>query len=219
AEQLLATLQPGESWAALQAEGAGQTLTVMDNFQLSATRGEPRAEVAVVALADLAGDPWGLPLAVPDPQGPVRCRGWFDHADRQGQVSVPLTRVQWLDLAGPTRGPYARHLPGEYEPNHEPGEDHNRGNYGVLYELDVSLENPGPAALTPYLLLNSAGGPGGLVATVDGELKTSRMLPAYGSMLLARPAVPAGGVTVVKLVFSLPGGASGAHRLFFWPAP
>ena len=168
------------------------------------------------------------PLATPDPVRAQRTRATFAHADREGTIQCdldPATNGEpfFVDLAGPERGPYARPLVGEYErpmPPHGSGTlpEGNPGNYGVMYNLRITLTNRFPMPVKVSCILNAAGGPGGsALGLKEGYCSPRVFLNSFESWIWRDIVLAPGESRTEPLLFSLPGGANGAHRLYFWP--
>jgi hypothetical protein len=220
-DKWLHTLKPQESYFLEQVLPQGQTVTGMYDLGVRFQKGEPRVPrvaVSVLAYAHRPRDPLRLPLSPEEAPGQV-CRGTFRSHTRKARVRCPVTRVRWLDLAGPPTGRYACPLGQEYEPALDAPRAVNDGNYGVLYDLEIVLENTTPQPVKVTCLLNAAGGRGRSVLMVNGTLKESRtVLKAFQSWVFCEVPLAARESHIFHLQFSLPGGSSGAHRLFFWPS-
>lgn len=159
-----------------------------------------------------------LPVAPAEAVTPPRTRGRFPAAQRKGEVRVSMAQVHWLDLAGPLEGPHAHPLPGEYETATGDGAPPNLGNYGVVYDLDLHLENAAPLPRTAHLVLCAAGGAGSFMVAKDGRLVAKgEPVSAWEGRHLSAVAVPAGATSQTRLTFSLPPGSPGAQRLYLWP--
>lgn len=225
-DQFLGTLAPGASRLFTQPLRRQETLTgqydLAVRFEGSAG-GAALPAVAVTTLAYSGGPPSAprfLPLASPDPPASLHCRGLFLHADRRGRVDFTITPdgvPQWLDLSGPVSGAFSRPIPGEYEPSAQATLPNN-GNYGVVYDLDVSVTNPLPFPVKVHGLLNMAGGDGSSVLLVGEAVRSGPpVLKAAESWVFKELTLAPGGTNDFRLRYTLPGGSNGAHRLFFWP--
>jgi len=209
--RLLAQAEPGLSWSAMIEFGV--------RFAGGGDRA-PNVELGVYVSRSAAWPSAAWPQAVPTSADERRCRGLFGHADRR--VTVRCTwdgKPHWIDLGGPLDGPFARPLPAEYATNQLDGEGPDLGNYGVVYDLEATIVNPGPDAARAHLLMSAAGGPSGLALgrLDDGQVDTWPDLAAYETVRFASVVAPAQATGAARLCWSLPGGGSGAHRLFIWP--
>lgn len=184
-------------------------------------------DAAVVGMTPSLSLLTETPLAQPDAVLYQRTRGVYPHADRLGKISVdvPMNGIpRWLDIAGPINGPYARPLPNEYEmvplPRGGGQLAHNPGNYGIVYDFEVILKNKQSIPIRMICLMNMAGGVGGSALLVNGVLSSPVQpspLGAFHSWVWHESLLQPGATQTVRLRFSLPGGANGSHRLFFWP--
>jgi hypothetical protein len=231
----MATLGPEQSYYLTQPvkSRAGRFETVTGLYDLAVAfedqRVTARPALEVVVLAHRGRRPSQaaldhLPVDAPDAPVFRRCRGVFRHGDRRGEVDYTVDgsqSVRWLDLSGPSTGPYNHSLAGEYELGDDGTgvQSMNFGNYGVLYNLDVTLRNRLSQPVQITCLLNTAGGRGSSVLTVDGECRLGPpVIEEHGSWIYKETMLGPREVKTFRLQFSLPGGSSGAHRLFFWPA-
>jgi hypothetical protein len=245
ADHYLGTIDPGGAQFVTDWLDRGVSMSGLFDLALRDPSGTSPADrqppVTVVMLADRfagSGSPdrkralidalLHHPIATPDPVRQQRTRATFAHADRQGTIGCEIgpeqnAGPQFVDLAGPYFGSDARPLPGEFERPQSPRAlgalpEGSPGNYGVLYDLRIALTNRLSVSVGVTCLLNAAGGMGGSVLVVDNVVQSPRtILKAFDSWVWQEVTLAPGGTRATSLRFSLPGGANGAHRLFFWP--
>lgn len=214
------TLRPGQTRYIVQNVPYGATVTGMYDLgvRYAGPIGEvPTVKAAVVACDLLPPSPDTLPLAPPDTVQSYR-RGVFAHDERWGQVECDVDAVRWLDLAGPCEGEFSNLLINEMEPASDDPRGSNPGNYGVVYSLNIALRNASANSVGVRCLLSAAGGAGfsGLMVA-NGYCEPGRLLRPYGSWNYNTVVVPPRSRKTFNIKFTLPGGSSGAHRLYFWP--
>lgn len=213
----LCTLAPGKTYYLLQDVRNGATVTGMYDFGIK----NARTGVFVTALSckQAPPDPTVLHILAPDrcPDGWYR-RGLFPHCDRVGCIDCDVSQVSWLDIAGPDYGKWARPMKNETEFAMDDPDGRNPGNYGVVYTFHVVMKNPTAEALRVRCLMNAAGGAGCSLLKINGEFANpGRPLSAYDSWVCREVTIGPNRTSEFMLDFSLPGGSSGAHRLYFWP--
>lgn len=221
-DQWLHTLQPGQTRYIVQKVPYGATATGMYDFGVRSAGSDaapPAVQVAVVAGSSLPPSVDMLPQEPAD-NGSYSWhrRGLFAHSERWGQVEADMTGVRWLDLAGPPEGEFSNIMPNEMEESADDPAGLNPGNYGVVYSLNVVLHNPTSQKLRVRCLLNAAGGPSfsGLMLGQD-YVEAGKLLDSYKSWTYNTVEVAPGRRESYTIKFTLPGGGSGAHRLYFWP--
>jgi|GEM_PF-3253249 len=221
-DHYLCTLKPGETRYILQDVPRRYTVSGMYDFGIDtdkASGGKQQVYVTVLACRNLPPDPTVLHVLPMDKDnGRWHRRGTFLHSDRKGNVECDISNITCLDIAGPNEGRFACLMKNEIE--HAIGDKKglNPGNYGVTYSFHITLRNPLPDAVRVQCVLNAAGGPGWSNLMVDGNyMDSGKPLPAYGSWVCKELKIAPKSTSDFDLEFSLPGGANGAHRLYFWP--
>jgi hypothetical protein len=176
--------------------------------------------ITILACKTPPANPNTIQLLPPDNTGTGWYRrGTFPHCDRNGAIECDSSDVYCLDLASPDEGKYSRPLGNEMEAATSDPMARNPGNYGVVYNLRITVHNRASSGVQVHCLLNAAGGCGYSGITLDGVFtENASLLNAYASWCFKTPQIPAAGTSTFHIRFSLPGGSSGAHRLFFWPA-
>jgi len=210
--RLEATVAPGQTWSWLA------------DFRRQGTpeEGSPTLQVtiAVHRLGRELPALETLPLLAAG-DDPAACRGQFAQGNLRLLARAPMDdKPHWLDLGGPALGSDGPGLPGEYAgpPARHPG------NVGVLYNVEVELENLSLAPQTSHLLLSAAGGPGGLGV---GEFQAGQQTAApagewsdlrrYETVLLGDQEAIPHSTQRVWFTWSLPGGVRGPQRVYAWP--
>lgn len=148
-------------------------------------------------------------------------RGSFPHFGREGTLTYHTALGNaYIRLSSAAYGQWSDKLQGEYEEGISVVDGNkpviNNGNYGVLYNLDVNVEN----SLQPFQLAiydNPAGGFGHFVMQWNGHLNTTGFLSYVNAWKFASERIGANG-NQYDLVTSLPGGASsGPSVIYFAP--
>lgn len=88
-----------------------------------------------------------------------------------------------------------------------------RGDYGVLYEIDVEVRNPHSESKRIVVEFEAAAGPAGIVAWVNGEKRSIKRLASQKEATLASLVVPPNSVRTVKIETMPLGGAAYPARL------
>ena len=216
-DSYLCTLAPGKTHYILQSVPNGATISGM--YDLGVKNSKIGVCVTVLSCKQTPPDPTVLHVLAPDRliDGSIR-RGLFAHSDRVGRIECDATRVSWLDIAGQDYGPWARPMKNEFACATDEPDGHNPGNYGVVYAFHVALKNPTADSVRVRCLLNAAGGPSYSLVTINGSCTApGKMLSSYDSWICRDLTIAPKRTSEFILVFSLPGGSSGAHRLYFWP--
>jgi hypothetical protein len=173
---------------------------------------------ATVTTLAYSGQQPSDPTTIPILPAVRPTRGTFPHFDRFG--SFTITTARGLQVLGvDTALPQA--MPGEYEQGVDAVDGgvkiYDAGNYGVLYNFRVLVENSDPDQPTPFaLLMWPSGGFGHYVMLTDGNLALSPFVNyknAWWFDELTLHGVPA----VMDLETSLTGGSFGPQRLLFDP--
>lgn len=182
---------------------------------LPATFGYGAVTVTTLAYSGLKpSDPTTIPVL------PVvrDTRGTFPHFDRFGSFTISTAHgLQVLGLdTGPTKG-----MPGEYEVGIDAVDNdakiYDVGNYGVLYNLRITVENKDTSQEAPFaLLMWPSGGFGHYVMYTDGNLALSPYVN-YEHAWWFDEFTLHGLPTVIDLEASLTGGSFGPQRLLFDP--
>lgn len=220
AELPLLSMLPGKTSYMLQDVPTGSTIAGMYDFTVKAKENTtPNVVVTVIACTKSPDDPRKIPMLPPKKDGPNwHRRGTFAHSDRSGQLMCDASHIYWLDIAGPHEGPYCRSLGNEMEWATDDPQGFNPGNYGVIYHLKIGLMNVADKAMLVRALMSAAGGSGYSDITINGkQMDCKKMLKAFESWIFKEDRVESGSSSNFEMEFSLPGGSSGAHRLFFWP--
>lgn len=221
-DSYLATLKPGKTYYLLQNTAPGATITGMYDFGIKAAKKNapvPNVFTTVLICKDTPADPTVISVLPPEKSdGGWYRRGTFAHSERTGRVECDTTHVHWIDIAGPHEGKYACPMKNEFEHAIDDPNGFNPGNYGVVYSLRISLKNPSSQIARVRSVLSAAGGISRSNVKVNGTyLDSGKTLCAYESWVCKDVIINPGQTVQFNLKFSLPGGSSGAHRLYFWP--
>jgi hypothetical protein len=144
-------------------------------------------------------------------------RGTFPAYDRYGVVTVDEAAYAEQDLAVDTGvlGPQA--MAGEYLVGRDATDGlagYEPGNYGVVYDLHVVVEETPPTPPPVALLLWPSGGFGHYSLSLDGAVLRSLFVRYSQAWYCAQVAVP-GARGFAALDASLVGGSYGPQRLLF----
>lgn len=73
------------------------------------------------------------------------------------------------------------------------------GNYGVIYDINLKIDNPLPKAANVNICFEATAGPASGVFYVDGKLVRVRYLDSSGEIPIGKLIVPAGSSRLVKV--------------------
>lgn len=161
-------------------------------------------------------DPTTLPIIPPG----SNTRGTFPHFDRYGTFPVAAS-TGFQALPVDSNHTSASAMTGEYEVGTDAVDGgiqvYDNGNYGVLYNFHIVLQNSFPPKPLPFaLLMQPSGGSGHYVMFVDGNMALSPFV-SYTSAWWFDALTLHGMLTFVDLQTSLTGGSSGPQKLLFDP--
>jgi hypothetical protein len=88
-----------------------------------------------------------------------------------------------------------------------------RGDYGILYDIDVRVKNPHPESKRIVVEFEAAAGPAGIVAWVNGEKHSIGRLATQREATLASLIVPPNSERTVKIETMPLGGAAYPARI------
>lgn len=205
--ELFQDLQPHPFSAKNQNDG----VSLPDGFGLGAV---------TVTTAAYSGaqpsDPAALPIIPPG----NNTRGTFPHFDRFGAFSVAASGgLQALPVD--SNHASASAMPGEYEPGVDAVDGdtqvYDNGNYGVLYNFRITIQNSLPPQPLPFaLLMQPSGGSGHYVMLANSDLELSPYVN-YQSAWWFHQLTVRGFLEFVDLQTGLTGGSSGPQKLLFDP--
>ncbi len=161
--------------------------------------------------ASIAVEPPSIPLV-------IHGRGTFPADDRFGVIDLSTTRpIQWLAVDSAISGPYSRAMPGEYLTGYD-AVDHtsvvDNGNYGVLYNFHVVVDNAAHVRAPYWVLLQPSGGFGHYVESFDGGVEVSPFLNYLHAWAFAETTLHPNR-NRATLDTSLTGGSDGPQKLIF----
>lgn len=215
-KQFLTTLAPGESYYIESPTAPTYTNSGIAQFLAKTKKGNRPAAVTVTVLN--YKDRPDNPVTVPVLPGDSHTRGTFPHYDRVGTLKYNTAMGNALiRISSAESGQWSDKMPGEYETGYnavDGGSVVNNGNYGVMYRLQVVIENGHhhPRAVTLYH--NPSGGFGHYVVKWGNRLKLSDFITYEQAWPFADFILGANGNTY-KSEISLTGGAPGPHVIYF----
>ncbi|QUG40123.1 hypothetical protein KD050_12445 [Psychrobacillus sp. INOP01] len=218
-KKYIKTLQPGESYYLETNADDGETVSGIAQYVVYTKHSHQQATVTATTLnyVERPTDPLSVEILPPD----SHVRGSFPHFDREGILTYDTALGNaYVRLSSAASGQWSDKLPGEYEEGISVVDGNkpviNNGNYGVLYNLDVKVENSlqSPQQLSIYD--NPAGGFGHFAMQWNGKLKTTGFLSYVNAWKFASEKIGANG-NQYDFVTSLPGGASGPSVIYFVP--
>ncbi|AJY74071.1 hypothetical protein [Paenibacillus beijingensis] len=215
-KKMTALLQPGETYE-LSAR-TPDTYTVSGIVQLHAQsqRGNEDATVTVTTLGFVT--PPEHPEQVPILPGDVHVRGTFPHFDRTGTLTYNTTAGNSLiRISSAPSGKWSDSMPGEYEYGINAIDGStvvNSGNYGVMYNLAVEINNESDNKKLISVYDNPSGGAGHYVIGWAGSILQSSFLDYTRAWKFTEFKVNKKGKTV-QANLSLTGGAAGPQVLYF----
>ncbi|WP_139892530.1 hypothetical protein [Bacillus sp. D386] len=213
------TLQPGESYFLETNANDGETVSGIAQYDIYTKHGRKPATVTATTLnyTERPADPLSFEILPPD----SHVRGSFPHFDRKGTLTYDTAIGNaFIRLSSAAYGQWSDKMPGEYEEGISVVDGNksviNNGNYGVLYDLDVKIENSLHRPLQISLYDNPAGGFGHFAMQWNGKLNTTGFLSYVNAWKFASEKIGANG-NQYDFVTSLPGGASGPSVIYFVP--
>ncbi|MGN7454032.1 hypothetical protein ACTHPH_04335 [Paenibacillus pasadenensis] len=211
----VAVLLPGQSYWVSHAVPV--TYTASGFLQLRAEApGGGSAPVTVTTLGYAGARP--DPLAEPILPRDKHVRGTFPHYDRTGTLVYDTSLGNALiRVSSAPSGQWADFMPGEYEPGVDAttGESVvNSGNYGVIYDFNVQIDNKSEGKRTVDVYLNPSGGSGHYTLGWANKRLSSGYLNYTQAWQFAELKVGKKGKTVPSRL-SLTGGSSGPQVLYF----
>ncbi|WP_449537921.1 hypothetical protein [Ferdinandcohnia sp. Marseille-Q9671] len=218
-KKFIKTLQPGESYYLETFAVDGDTVSGIAQYDVYTKHGHKPGTVTATILnyAERPTDPLSVEILPPD----SHVRGSFPHFDREGILTYDTALGNaYIRLSSAAYGQWSDKLPGEYEEGISVVDGNkpviNNGNYGVLYNLDVNVENSLHRPVELSIYDNPAGGFGHFVMQWNGQLQTTGFLSYVNAWKFASEQIGANG-NQYDFVTSLPGGASGPSVIYFVP--
>ena len=218
-KQYLTTLQPNESYYLEKSADDLDTVSGFAQFAAYTQKKHLNATVTVTTLnyKERPFDPLSVEILPAD----EHVRGSFPHFDRKGTIPYDsMMGNAYIRISSAAYGQWSDKLPGEYEDGISVVDGNkpviNNGNYGVLYDLKVKIENSFHAPQNISIYDNPAGGFGHFVMQWNGKISTSGFLSYKNAWNFATENVGANG-NEYHFVTSLPGGASGPSVIYFVP--
>ncbi|MCM3749972.1 hypothetical protein M3223_21795 [Paenibacillus pasadenensis] len=212
----IAVLEPGETYWKTYAVPSSDTLTSYLQLRAESAAGG-NAPVTVTTLG-YAGQRPANPLAEPMLPPDKHVRGTFPHYDRTGTLVYNTSAGNSLiRVSSAPSGQWADFMPGEYENGRDAISGAtvvNSGNYGVIYDLSVQINNESDKRRTIGVYLNAAGGSGHYTIGWGGKLLNSGYLDFTKAWQFAELKVSRKGKTIPSRL-SLTGGSSGPQALYF----
>ncbi|HEU5141312.1 MAG TPA: hypothetical protein VFT51_15165 [Bacillales bacterium] len=213
----LTTLAPGESYFLIRTADDLDTVSGIAQFAAYTKHGHQPTSVTVTTLnyTDRPSHPEKMRIL----EGDSHTRGSFPHFNRTGVITYdPAMGNAYIRISSAESGKWSDKLPGEYEMGVDVVDGNkpvvNNGNYGVLYNFTVQIENSlhSPREVTVYE--NPSGGFGHYVMEWQGHIKKSGFLSYKYAWPFQELNVGADG-NDYRFVTSLPGGASGPSVIYF----
>ncbi|HEX7064271.1 MAG TPA: hypothetical protein VF199_04325 [Bacillales bacterium] len=216
-KHFLTALAPGESYYLEKAAEDLDTVSGIAQFAAYTQKDHQPTSVTVTTLNYTARP--SHPEEIRILEGDSHTRGSFPHFNRTGVISYdPAMGNAYIRISSAESGQWSDKLPGEYEMGVDVVDGNkpvvNNGNYGVLYNFTVQIENGlySPRDITVYE--NPSGGFGHYVMEWQGHIKTSGFLSYKYAWPFAEFNVGAMG-NDYRFATSLPGGASGPSVIYF----
>ncbi|MGE8203797.1 hypothetical protein ACQKP0_04470 [Heyndrickxia sp. NPDC080065] len=213
------TLEPGETYFLEKNADDLETVSGIAQFTAFTKHGHTPATVTITTLnyKKQPSSPLTINILAPD----SHVRGSFSHFDREGTITYNSALGNaYINLSSAASGQWSDKLPGEYEDGISVVDGNkpviNNGNYGVLYNLKIKLNNGlhTPQRISVYD--TPSGGFGHYVMQWNGKLKTSGFLSYQNAWNFATEQIGANG-NDYSFTTSLPGGASGPSAIYFVP--
>ncbi|MGV3464609.1 MAG: hypothetical protein ACO1OT_04870 [Heyndrickxia sp.] len=218
-KQYLTTLQPNESYFLEKSANDLDTVSGFAQFIAYTQKGHQEANVTVTTLnyKERPLDPLSVEVLPAD----SHVRGSFPHFNREGTITYnPLMGNAYISLSSAAYGQWSDKLPGEYEDGVSVVDGNkpviNNGNYGVLYDLNIKMENGFHSPQNISIYDTPSGGFGHYVMQWDGKISTSGFLSYQNAWNFSAVNLGANG-NDYHFVTSLPGGASGPSVIYFVP--
>ncbi|MFU1796057.1 hypothetical protein ACM1RC_19520 [Paenibacillus azoreducens] len=216
AQKKEAILQPGESYYLTALTENTYTASGIANFTAYTQKGHRDAMVTVTTLGykEQPANPLDVPVLTKD----MHVRGTFPHADRTGTLEYNTSSGNSLiRISSAAAGPWSDSMPGEYEEGWnavDGGAVINNGNYGVMYHLNVAINNEENVKRVISVYDNPSGGAGHYVIRWGKDLFRSPFVNYQMAWKFTRFTVNKKGKTVAAEL-SLTGGAAGPQTLYF----
>ncbi|UYO04723.1 hypothetical protein [Paenibacillus sp. PSB04] len=216
AQKKEAILQPGESYYLTALAENTHTASGIANFAAYTQQGHGDATVTVTTLGykEQPANPLDVPILPKD----VHVRGTFPHADRTGTLDYNTSSGNSLiRISSAASGPWSDSMPGEYEEGWnavDGGTVINNGNYGVMYNLSVAINNEEDVKRVISVYDNPSGGAGHYVIGWGRDLLQSPFVNYQKAWKFTEFTVNKKGKTIAAEL-SLTGGAAGPQTLYF----
>ena len=216
AQKKEAILQPGESYYLTALTENTHTASGIANFTAYKQHGHEDAKVTVTTLGykEQPSNPLDVPILPKD----MHVRGTFPHMDRTGTLEYNTSSGNSLiRISSAAYGPWGDSMPGEYEEGWnavDGGTAVNNGNYGVMYRLNIAINNEENAKRVISVYDNPSGGAGHYVIGWGKDLLRSPFVNYQKAWKFTEFTVNKKGKTVAAEL-SLTGGAAGPQTLYF----
>lgn len=215
-ERYLTTLQPGQSYFVGSLTPSTYTTSGIAQFDVYTQYGHKPATVTVTTL-NYTSEPLH-PDDVNILQGDSLVRGTFPHFDRTGTIEYKTSMGNaYISLSSAAYGQWSDCLPGEYEEGYDAVDNKtviNNGNYGVMYQLDIRVNNDVYKSGKLIVYDNPAGGFGHYVMKWQNNLIQSGFL-SYENAWEFTESNLGSGIRKFNLETSIPGGACGPSNIYF----
>lgn len=215
-QTLTAILQPGETYELNTPTPDQYTVSGIVQFRAANQHGNTDAAVTVTTLGyvNLPEHPELAPIL----PGDVHVRGTFPHFDRTGTLTYNTSAGNSLiRISSAPSGKWSDSMPGEYENGINAIDGStvvNSGNYGVMYNLAVEINNESDSKKLISIYDSPSGGAGHYVIGWAGSLLQSSFLDYTKAWKFTEFKVNHKGKTV-QANLSLTGGAAGPQSLYF----
>lgn len=216
-QKLATTLAPGSSYYLKAQTPIGDTTSGIAQFAAYTKKSHLPATVTVTTLnyQTQPDDPTKVSILPSD----SHTRGSFPHFNRVGVLNYDLSQGNaYIRLSSSDSGQWSDKLPGEYEEGVDVVDGNksvdDNGNYGVLYQLAVSVKNGFHAPRVLSVYDNPSGGFGHYVMKWNNQLSESGFLSYQNAWQFAQTTTGANR-NLYFLETSLPGGASGPSVIYF----
>ncbi|AST56520.1 hypothetical protein BFT35_01125 [Thermoanaerobacterium thermosaccharolyticum] len=220
-EKYLATLQPGQSYLVSSLTPSAYTTSGIAQFEAYTRYGHKPATVTVTTL-NYSIEPLH-PENVDILQGDFYQenyvgRGTFPHFNLTGTIKYSTSVGNaYISLSSAAFGQWSDALPGEYQEGYDPVDGEtviDNGNYGIMYNLNVVVNNDMSATRQLKIYDNPAGGYGHYVMKWENNILQSGFL-SYENAWKFAESVIGSNIRKFTLQTSIPGGACGPSKIFF----